>query len=196
LCKQHISTEDDSLRPEIEKKKRKRHSSKFRKESETGTFKHGSKVDVLVLDEQAGKCWLCAQVLKLASTRNSADRYKVKILSNGRITYKRSHEIKTCDHESIYQVGRNSTSFTTCVEKSSIDTRNPEICLNLGEEQERNDSVPILGDGVCRNPCNNIIPNVSTQEAIVNCGGFFSDEIVMFLNGQRLVLSVKSVAKM
>ena len=53
-------SEEDSLRPEIKIKDGKKSIKKFRKELETGTFKKGTKVDVLVLDEQAGKRWLCA----------------------------------------------------------------------------------------------------------------------------------------
>jgi hypothetical protein len=188
---------EDSSRPVIEIKKKNKKKTQFRKESDTDTYKKGTKVDVLVLDEQHGRMWLCARIMNPAGTKNSVDRFKVKILSNSRMTFKRPHEIRICVHETVCQVGSMKLSDPTYIDSLSFVTNlRPESCQNSGEEPRRNNETPTWSDGVLRNPCNNNIPFNSLQEAIGDDSRNSSSEVVMLINGQKFVLNLKSVCNL
>jgi hypothetical protein len=141
-------SEEDSFRPEIIKNKNKNRKrylknseinqkkkiKRSHKESETGVFKKGDKVDALILDEHKGIHWLCGRIEKITNTRNSVDLYKVVIISNKRTVFKRLKDLKKCSH--IDQIGLLSTGDSFCRERPSTS----DVVTMVGSPVEKYDS--------------------------------------------------------
>ena len=109
-----------------------------------------------------------------------------------RVLYKRDKEMRRCSH--IGLIGAPVAEETTCSTTTPAIATNSMICSQVGVTNMGERCLDPLLEDVSREKSNSILPiSIGTQEAIGSNALGGSDEIVMIIGGNRIVLKAVNI---